>query len=229
MHILSTLRFISVLASACLLLGTGFAASVQGAEDRVNIDPNKEKVLVTIGGIDMDIPLGYFYEKTIWVKGKWPKPPTERTLVKEQVVIDVHLDGMKPWTRETAADFKGAALNTSRVVIIANYPAQWFENWLRANPRLRETHPKYVLSGLKAFRVDDRREVFYLTNANALKTRFWINCDDRSTQVRCGVKFAYSAQLVVEYLIPVRDLERWETINSGIIKLLDSFQTKKGD
>jgi len=80
---------LSLVARWVLVLSIAFGTTFSRAEDRSKIDPNTEKVLVTVGGINFDIPLGYFYEKTIWTKGAWPVPNKQRTDKKGSPAITI--------------------------------------------------------------------------------------------------------------------------------------------
>lgn len=100
------------------------------AEDRSKIDPNKEQILVTIGGINFDIPLGYFYEQTIWTKGQWPIPNKQRTEKKGSLILVAHMSGMKPWSPQLNADFAGGNARTTRITIRGDHHPKWLENFM---------------------------------------------------------------------------------------------------
>ncbi|HEX5803689.1 MAG TPA: hypothetical protein VFY24_11745, partial [Azospira sp.] len=137
----------AALSFAAIVLVTGCA------REEASVDPSREVVKLTIGGTDLDIPLGYFFHKTVWNGGRWPKPDPQRTLVNS-VRLYAQLDGIKPWTPEKGGSFAGlASPDLTLIVIDGRYPSS---NWLnnRLEPRLstlRKTIVHDSAEGMLAF------------------------------------------------------------------------------
>lgn len=209
----------------CFLFSLGIAHSAFAKEDRGNIDPNREKVLVTIGGIDMDIPLGYFYEKTVWTKGAWPTPNKVRTINRD-VVIVAHLVEMKPWSRELDADFKNSAGRTTRIWIRGESSPVWLENFLKyRTPTIEIDSSVATLPQLVTYKSKYApNEILYLERLPATKPYFQISCGRRTTAAMCEVMFDFEKRVVVSYLIPVSRLADWQRLHAEVVSLLKKFK-----
>lgn len=216
-----------VLVRLFLLISMVFGAAFSRAEDRSKIDPNTEKVLVTVGGVDFDIPLGYFYEKTVWAKGAWPVPNKERTTEKGPLVLVAHLDGMKPWSREIGADFGGGRGLTTRITIQGGYNPRWLDNFIHSYPSLVQRPDVNRIPELFAYSDSSTSdEIFYMQDRAPRKPFFRITCSNRPTIVMCDVVFDYSDGIVVKYLIPVSQLNNWKSTHAEMIALLNKLQSK---
>lgn len=204
-----------------------FGATLSHAEDRSKIDPSTEKVLVTVGGVNFDIPLGYFYEKTVWAKGAWPVPNKERTTEKGPLVLVAHLDGMKPWSRELSADFGGGRALTTRITIQGDLNPMWLENFMAYRvASLSESRIAPKLPGLIAYvSAYTKSEINYLAGMPPSKPYFQILCDTRPSTVMCEVFFDYQKTIVVKYLVPVSQLNNWKSTHAEIVALLNKLQT----
>jgi hypothetical protein len=210
-----------------LIVIVAIGATFSRAEDRSKIDPNAEKVLVTVGGIDFDIPLGYFYEKTVWAKGAWPVPNKERTTEKGPLVLVAHLDGMKPWSRELSADFGGGRALTTRITIEGSYNPRWLDNFIHSYPSIVQRPDANRIPELIAYGASSTSDnIFYIQDLVPRKPYFSMRCSNRPTIVMCEVLFDYQKTVRVKYLIPVSQLNNWKSTHAEMIELLNKLQTK---
>jgi hypothetical protein len=214
----------TLLTRLFLILVSIIGATYGRAEDRSKIDPNKEQILVTIGGINFDIPLGYFYEKIIWTKGQWPIPNKQRTEKKDSLVLVAHMEGMKPWSPQLDADFARGNARTTRITISGDHHPKWLDNFMayRASS-LSESKTAQKLPGLTAHVSSYApSEVLYLAEMPPRKPYFRIDCSTEPLTVMCKVAFDYRQKVYVQYLIPVTALKNWQAVHAEVVALLDS-------
>lgn len=217
----SPIAFIFLIVCAVL----GFGLTPCRAEDRRNIDPNTETVLVTVGDVDFDIPLGYFYEKTVWTRGVWPRPNPTRT-VNNDLVIVAHLNGMRPWSPELDAAFKSGA-QTTRISVRGDYGPYWLENFLKyRSATIAVATTKAAVPGLTAYTSSyAKNEILYLKNYASKKPYFRMRCADDPIIVKCEVMFDYAKALVVSYDIPTSSIAEWQRIHASVVSLLNQLKT----
>lgn len=223
-----TLPFGTFFPRLMLIAVVAIGATFSRADDRSKIDPNAEKILVTIGGVNFDIPLGYFYEKTIWTKGQWPVPNKQRTDKKGSLVLVAHMDGMKPWSPALDADFAGGNARTTRITISGDHHPRWLDNFMayRASS-LSESVTGQKLPGLTTYVSSYApSEILYLAEMPPRKPYFRIVCDNEPLTVMCKVAFDYRKTVFVQYLIPVSRLNHWQEVHAGVVALLDNTSTK---
>lgn len=211
------------LFSAFLFL---FISSPRAGEVNVG-DPNTEFVLVNIGGVDFDIPLGYFYEKYLWGKGKWPIPKNERTQ-QPSMSISAYIPGMKPWSKALDDEFKFRAdrLNISRMVLHKAPSSDWLNNFLRGKGQTQRPSSEFGnLSHLKGYTSDDdKNETYYLPEGDVFSYQFSIRCTKINPNPRyCEATFTYRKGVVVQYLIPIPQLQKWRMMHDDVIRMLDGF------
>lgn len=214
-------RLAICLAALLLLLG----CSEGKTEDRKKIDPNKEIMMVQIGGIDFDIPLGYFYENTVWTKGEWPVP-WEHRITRPTISILAYIDGMRPWSKELDNEFKSpGSLETTRMTIKGDYPKNWLDNYLRNRlPTQRPSSEFGSLQDLVGYTSDYDPKGYYYLPLERNDQSFVIRCSKASQYSRyCDVVFTYSSSVVVEYMIPIFRLRDWQKIHGEVIGMLNKF------
>jgi hypothetical protein len=156
-------RLYGIRAVICLLLSVSLMleTTMSRADDRVVVDPNKEFVLVTIGGVNFDIPLGYLYEKTIWTNGAWPKPKKLRT-VDQGIVLVAHINGLRPWSPALDSDFKSGGVQITRIHIRGDYNPHWLENWINSIQSLKVANTTLKAPGLTPFAEGPAARSIYL-------------------------------------------------------------------
>lgn len=195
------------------------------AKDRTMIDPNSEKVIVSMRGVNFDIPLGYFFHDAAFSKGEWPVPSATRS-VERSLVITALIDGLQPWTREKS-DVFSSGQGTMRIRIDAEYPANWLENYLRnRHASLYESNLAGNLEGLRGYgsKHGGKNDVFYLLALPPQKPYFVLRCNDFRPDTRmCKVTFDYRSGIVVEYAMPVAQMKSWRSLHQSVVALLNRF------
>lgn len=212
-------RIYAALGFAGLVLVTGCA------REEAPIDSSREVVKLTIGGTDLDIPLGYFFHKTIWNGGRWPKPDSQRTLV-DSVRLYAHLDGIKPWAPETSGSFAGlASADLTLIVIDGRYPSSnWLNNRLEPRlPTLRQVIVHDSAEGMFAFESDYyANETIFVERLPPEKPFTVITCGKKPGG-GCQVKFDYKEKFVVEYSLQRGQMHRWKSVHADMHRFLDSL------
>ena len=209
------------------LLSIGLAPC--NAQDRSENDPKGKTVQVTVGNVDLDIPLGYFFEKTLWNEGKWPVPKPTRSVEKRPITIVAHINGMQPWSPALDADFRSGGVRTTRILIRGDYNKNWLKNSIGSSPLLEIVASKEKLPNLVAYTrspSSPRSEVIYLQSAVPQRPYFEIRCSRLTAAIKCGVMFDYREDLVIAYSLPVALLADWKSVHADVVRLLDSFQSK---
>ena len=215
------IRFAICLTALMLLSG----CTDKKSERRKAIDPNQERVMVKIGEIDFDIPLGYFYEKIVWAKGEWPIP-LEHRITQPSITIMAYIDGMRPWSKELGKKFKNpGSLEITRLTIKGDYPNNWLDNFLRYRvPTQRPSSEFGSLPGLSGYTSDYDPKGYYYLPLDPGEQPFSIRCSRANPNSGyCYVTFAYRSPVVVEYMIPIYRLKDWQGIHRETIQMLDSF------
>lgn len=203
-----------------------FFSFVQAApQEWTVIDPNKEKVIVSMRGVSFDIPLGYFFHDASFTGGSWPVPSKVRS-VERGLVITAAIDDLRPWTRETAASF-ASGRGTMRIRLATNTPVNWLDNYMNYRyETLYESELAGSLDGLKGYgsKYGGPNEVSYLPSLPFKKPYLILRCGNFRSDIRmCEVAFDYREGIVVEYSIPVWKMKDWRLTHQSVVNLLNSF------
>ena len=194
-------------------------------QDRTMIDPNKEKVIVSMRGVSFDIPLGYFFHDASFTRGSWPVPSKVRSL-ERSLVITAAIDDLHPWTRETAASF-ASGRGTMRIRLATSKPVNWLDNYMNYRyETLYESELAGSLDGLKGYgsKYGGPTEVSYLPSLPLKKPYLILRCGNfRSDTRMCEVTFDYRDGIVVEYALPVWKIKNWRLTHQSVVNLLNSF------
>lgn len=203
----------------------GFSLMAGCTRESEPIDPWREIVKLTVGGTDLDIPLGYFFHKTVWNGGRWPKPKERRTQV-DSVRLYAYLDGINPWTPETNGSFAGLASPDITLIIIGSRYAS--SDWLnkRLEPRiptLRQVKVHDSAEGMLAFESDyNANETIFLDQIPPEKPFTVITCVKRPGG-GCQVKFDYKDKFIVEYSLQRGQVHRWKSVHADMHRFLGSL------
>ncbi|MBL8398660.1 MAG: hypothetical protein JNL84_11055 [Candidatus Accumulibacter sp.] len=192
------------------------------------IDPNTEKVIVSIRGVNFDIPLGYFFHDAAFAGMAWPVPSTVRS-VERSLVVTAAIEGLQPWTRNTAAAF-ASGRGTMRIRLAADTPTNWLDNYMKHRyDTLYESSLAGNLDGLKGYgsKYGGKNDVFYLPSLPPQKPYLILLCNDfRPDSRMCEVIFDYRDGIVVEYAMPVWKMKHWRTTHQSVMALLNGFIAK---
>lgn len=209
-------------ALVCTIIATLIGAGCAKEEELVN--PSREFVKMSINGMNLDIPLGYFFHKTIWNSGRWPKPNSQRTPA-DSVRIYAHIDGISPWRPEISGAFQTlAGPDITMIVIHGRYSPEWLSNSLA--PRLATLRSVKVhdsADGLLAFESDyASNETIFLQRLPPEKPFMRITCG-KSPGNGCEVMFDYKDHFVVSYQLSRGRIHNWKSIHTEMLRILDTF------
>lgn len=212
-------QFCAALGVAGLVLVTGCGREV------ALVDPSREVVKLTIRGTNLDIPLGYFFHKTVWNGGRWPKPNVQRTQA-DSVRLYAYIDGIKPWTPETSGSFAGlASPDITLINIDGRYASSdWLNKRLKPSiSTLRQIKVHDSADGMLAFESDfNANETIFIERIPPEKPFTLITCD-KKIGGGCQVKFDYKDKFIVEYSLQRGQVHRWKSIHADMLRFLGAL------
>lgn len=195
------------------------------AREEAPIDPMREVVKLTVGGTNLDIPLGYFFHKTLWNGGRWPKPNVQRTQA-DSVRLYAYIDGIKPWSPETNGSFAGLVSPDITLIIIdgRDTSSDWLSKRLKPSfPMLRQVKVHDGAEGMPAFESDSNpNETIFIEQIPPEKPYTMISCDKKPGG-GCQVKFDYKDKFIVEYSLQRGQVYRWKSVHADMYRFLDSL------
>lgn len=210
----------------CAALGfAGLVLVTACGREEASVDPSREVVKLTIGGTNLDIPLGYFFHKTVWNGGSWPKPNVQRTLA-DSVRLYAYIDGIKPWTPEISGSFAGLASPDITLINIDGRYVQsdWLNRRLKLSfPTLSQVKVNDSAEGMLAFESDiNTNETIFIERIPPEKPFTLITCYKKPGG-GCQVKFDYNDKFIVEYSLQRGQVHRWKSIHADMLRFLGSL------